>query len=167
MIGGLGDDSYFVKNLGDTVTEKPNEGNDTVSSKLTYTLPLNVENLTLTGTSVIHGTGNAQANLIIGNNAANQLNGDAGNDTLKGEAGNDTLTGWSGADIMFGGLGNDTFFVENVGDVVTENLNQGTDTVSSRLAYTLPANVENLTLTGTAIVAGTGNGLQCYYRQLS
>ncbi len=78
---------------------------------------------------------------------------------MNGGGGDDTLTGWSGADIMIGGLGNDTYLIENAGDVVTENLNQGTDTVSSRLAYTLPANVENLILTGTAVINGTGNGL--------
>ena len=159
MIGGIGNDSYYVENAGDVVTEQLNEGIDTVSSKLTYSLPANVENLILTGTLTVNGIGNSLNNAITGNNAANQLNGDAGNDTINGGAGDDTLIGWSGADNMLGGLGNDSYFVENAGDVVTENLNQGTDTVSSRLTYTLPANVENLTLTGTSAVNGTGNGL--------
>ncbi len=159
MIGGLGNDTYFVENVGDVVTENFNEGTDTVSSRLTYLLPVNVENLILTGTTVVNGTGNDLDNIITGNSAANQLNGQAGNDTLNGGGGDDTLTGWSGADIMIGGLGNDTYFVENVGDVVTEILNQGIDTVSSRLAYLLPANVENLVLTGTTAVNGTGNDL--------
>ena len=158
MLGGLGNDSYFVENPKDVVLEKPNQGTDTVSSRLTYTLPVNVENLILTGTAAVNGTGNILNNIITGNNAANQLNGDAGNDTLKGGAGDDTLTGWSGADTMLGGLGNDIYLVENAGDVVTENINQGTDIVSSRLTYTLPINVENLTLTGTSAVNGTGNG---------
>ncbi|PXW89911.1 hemolysin type calcium-binding protein [Nitrosomonas sp. Nm84] len=159
MIGGLGNDTYFVENAGDIVTEKLNQGTDTVSSRLAYTLPVNVENLILTGTAVIDGTGNNLNNVITGNNAANQLNGDTGNDTLKGGAGNDTLIGWSGADTMVGGSGNDTYFVENVGDIVTEKLNQGTDTVSSRLTYTLSVNVENLILTGSAAANGTGNSL--------
>lgn len=158
MLGGLGDDIYFVENAGDVVTEILNQGTDNVSSRLTYTLPANIENLTLTVTAAINGTGNSLNNVITGNNAANQLNGDAGNDTLNGGAGNDTLTGWSGADTMLGGLGNDSYFVENAGDVATESLNQGTDTVSSRLTYTLPTNVENLILTGAAAVNGTGNG---------
>ncbi len=157
LIGGLGNDTYFVENPKDVVLEKPNQGTDTVSSRLTYTLPVNVENLILTGTAAVNGTGNSLNNIITGNNAANQLNGDAGNDTLNGGAGDDTLIGWSGADTMAGGLGNDTYLVENAGDVVTENLNQGIDTVSSRLTYILPVNVENLTLTGTAAINGTGN----------
>ena len=158
MIGRAGNDSYFVENSKDVVTENSNQGTDLVSSRLTYTLPANVENLTLTGTAAINGTGNDLNNTLTGNNAANELNGQAGNDQLNGGGGNDTLIGWSGADAMSGGPGNDGYFVENAGDVVTENLNQGTDLVNSRLTYTLPANVENLTLTGAAAVNGTGNG---------
>lgn len=159
MIGGPGNDTMYVENPRDAVIEKPNEGSDTVSSSITFTLPINVEKLILTGATAINGTGNELANVITGNGAANQLNGQAGNDTLDGGAGNDTLTGWSGADTMKGGLGNDLYYVENAGDVVTEILSQGIDTVSSRLTYTLPANVENLTLTATDVINGTGNEL--------
>lgn len=159
MIGGPGNDTMYVENTRDTVIEKTNEGSDTVSSSITYTLPINVEKLILTGATAINGIGNNLANVLTGNSAANQLNGQAGNDTLDGGAGNDTLTGWSGADTMKGGLGNDLYYVENVGDVVTEILSQGIDTVSSRLTYTLPANVENLTLTATDVINGTGNEL--------
>ncbi|MEQ1742207.1 MAG: calcium-binding protein, partial [Candidatus Nitrotoga sp.] len=136
-----------------------NKGTDKVNSSVTYTLSANVENLTLTGTLAINGTGNNLDNVITGNSAANQLNGQAGNDKLIGGGGDDTLTGGSGVDTMIGGLGNDSYFVENAGDVVTEYLNQGTDTVSSRLTYTLPANLENLILTGTLAINGTGNNL--------
>src|SRR6185295_15332439 len=72
--------------------------------------------------------------------------------------GNDTVNGGVGADTMVGGLGNDTYVVDNVGDVVTEAANEGTDTVQSSIDYTLGANVENLTLLGGALI-GNGNGL--------
>jgi Ca2+-binding RTX toxin-like protein len=54
-----------------------------------YTLGSNLENLTLTGTGAINGTGNTLNNKITGNSANNILNGGAGNDTLTGGAGSD------------------------------------------------------------------------------
>ena len=148
LVGGLGNDTYVVDNTGDVVTENAGEGTDTVQSTVTYTLSANVENLTLT--SAISGTGNDEANIIIGNGVANILTGLGGNDTLNGMAGSDTL---------IGGLGNDTYVVDVAGDVVTESADEGTDLVQSLVAYTLGANVENLTLTGTGAIDGTGNSV--------
>jgi Ca2+-binding RTX toxin-like protein len=81
-----------------------------VQSAVTYTLGANLENLTLTGTAVINGTGNTLANVLTGNSATNTLTGNAGNDTLDGGAGNDTLVGGTGNDVYrFGpGQGQDT-----------------------------------------------------------
>ncbi|MGB8763708.1 MAG: calcium-binding protein [Burkholderiales bacterium] len=148
MIGGLGNDSYTVDATTDVITENLNEGTDSVSSSVTYTLATNVENLTLTGTTAINGTGNATDNILIGNSAIN---------TLTGGAGNDTLDGGAGADKLLGGLGNDSYVVDVATDVITENLNEGTDTVSTGITYTLGTNVENLTLTGAAAINATGN----------
>lgn len=77
-----------------------NQGIDKVSSNITYTLPLNVENLTLTGASTINGNGNGQANSLLGNSANNQLNGYGGNDILDGGLGANVLTGGLGKDIF-------------------------------------------------------------------
>jgi len=139
--GGLGNDTYIVDSAGDIITELAAQGTDEVLSSVTYTLPVEVENLTLTGTAAINGTGNGLANTITGNAANNTLNGGAGNDSLIGSA------------------GNDIYVVDSAGDVVTEAANAGTDTVQSSVTYTLPVNVENLTLTGTVAINGTGNGL--------
>ena len=73
-----------------------------------YTLPANVENLTLIGASSINGTGNGLNNIITGNAAANLLRGGAGNDMLDGKAGND---------VLFGGAGNDIFKFTTIGNV--------------------------------------------------
>ncbi|MBL1210616.1 calcium-binding protein, partial [Geminocystis sp. GBBB08] len=85
------------------------------------------------------------------------LSGLAGNDSLLGGGGNDTLNGGIGNDTMVGGAGNDTYLVDNTGDNITENLNEGTDTVQSSITYTLEANLENLTLTGSSNINGYGN----------
>ena len=92
MVGGLGNDTYVVDNTGDVVTENANEGIDTVQASVTYTLAANVENLTLTGTGNINGTGNTLDNVIIGNSGNNILAGLAGADTLDGGAGTDTAS---------------------------------------------------------------------------
>jgi Ca2+-binding RTX toxin-like protein len=141
MAGGLGNDTYKVDNTGDVVTEAASAGTDTVQSSITYTLGANLENLTLTGATVINGTGNTLNNTIIGNGAAN------------------VLSGGTGADTMIAGAGDDIYVVDNVGDLVIENTAEGTDLVQSSVTYTLSADVENLTLTGATAINGTGNAL--------
>lgn len=142
LIGGLGDDVYIVDNTsGDKITELANQGMDNVQAKVTYTLPVHVENLTLMGTGNINGIGNNLDNQIIGNNGRNRLDGNAGADMLRGE------------------LGNDTYIVDNLGDQVVENPNAGTDSIQSSISYQLGDNLENLTLLGSDSLNGTGNGL--------
>lgn len=201
--GGTGNDILAVDDAGDVVIENANEGTDKVESAVTYTLPDNVENLTLLGAAAINGTGNALNNILAGNAANNVLDGGAGNDTayfgyasaavtvslaiagpqatggagsdtllniesLTGSNHNDTLTGnaginilngGAGADSLTGGAGNDYYMVDDAGDVVTEGLNGGADTVHSLITYALPVNVEALTLIGGGAIDGTGNTL--------
>jgi Ca2+-binding RTX toxin-like protein len=271
LVGGAGNDTYVVDNTDDVVTENANEGADTVQAAASYTLTTNVENLTLTGSAAINGSGNALGNVITGNGAANVLDGGAGNDTfydaggadtvyggegddlirttlaweqnrydggagsdtvdysvqsyngirayggfggtggiwvdlaagqawryrygaqyydgipdtlvsienaigsnlrdylvgdaqanrLEGLAGDDVLNGGAGADTLVGGEGNDSYVVDNTDDVVTENANEGIDTLSSSLSFSLTGliHVENLTLIGSAAINGSGNAL--------
>jgi Ca2+-binding RTX toxin-like protein len=159
MIGGLGNDTFVVDNGLDVVTELANQGSDTVVASLRWTLGVNFENLTLTGSGNFFGNGNNLANSILGNSGANILDGKSGDDTLSGGAGFDTLIGGVGADAMSGGAGNDKYIVDSLGDTVTEALNQGVDTVRSGVSFVLGDNVDYLTLTGAAAIDGTGNAL--------
>ena len=117
------------------LTELLNQGVDSVLSSVTLaSLAANIENVTLTGAAAINVTANELNNSLTGNAAANILNGGVG------------------ADTMMGGLGNDTYIVDDAGDVVIETSNLATelDTVQSSINYSLGANLEKLTLTGTA-----------------
>ncbi len=117
LVGGADNDTYVVDTDFDIITELAGEGTDSVNASATYFLFNNVENLTLTGTTAIDGSGNALANVINGNAAANQL---------FGFAGDDMLIGGGGADMMGGGGGIDTasYAASNAG--VTINLNPTT-----------------------------------------
>lgn len=103
------------------------------------------------------GEGNDQ---LYGEAGVDGLKGEAGNDTLLGGTGSDSLDGGLGIDALIGGTGNDTYFIDSTGDTITENFNEGIDTVYSDFNYTLgqKSNLENLNLTGSAI-SGTGNTL--------
>jgi Ca2+-binding RTX toxin-like protein len=139
MAGGDGHDIYVVDNVGDQVVEDADEGTDTVRSYVTYTLPDHVEALALGGVGFTDATGNELANRLYGNARGNTLDGAGGADTLSGRD------------------GHDTYVVDDAGDRIVEGTDEGVDTVKSSVSYGLIPNIENLYLTGTAAIDGTGN----------
>jgi trimeric autotransporter adhesin len=143
MIGGKGNDTYTIDNVKDVIDESGGDGIDTVSSFVTYTLADGFENITLLGKANINATGSALNNIIVGNDGIN------------------IVDGLGGADDMTGGKGNDTYFVDNAGDKLHENANEGTDSVkvANLVDFTLGAELENLTLLEGASKNGTGNGV--------
>jgi Ca2+-binding RTX toxin-like protein len=175
LLGGVGDD-VFIAGV--------NDGNDSIDGSFgadTYDISATTAAAVIllapgTATSaqigsdtlssverVIGGGGNDR---IVGNAAPNSLIGGAGNDTLEGGSGFDTLLGGDGDDLLVtgpgadsaaGGAGNDTYFVDNPADVVSEAPGQGIDAVFSSISWTLGANFENLTVTGTSQLSATGN----------
>jgi Ca2+-binding RTX toxin-like protein len=96
---------------------------------------------------------------LVGGTGNDRLSGGAGRDHLIGAAGNDSLDGGTGNDTMKGGSGDDQYVVDAAGDVVIESAGGGTDLVRSSVTFLLGAEVESLTLTGTADIDGTGNDL--------
>ncbi len=146
MSGNDGNDTYIVDSSDDQVIERNSEGNDTVMSSVTFVTHGGqyIENIVLTGTDNINATGNGQANHLTGNSGDNVLNG------------------LQGADIMHGGAGDDTYYVDNAGDVASEQTvagvdDGGNDAVVAAVSYTIGDFIERLSLTGYNAINGTGN----------
>lgn len=176
MYGGAGKDTYIVDSSSDYVeevyTSKPEI--DTVKASVSYSLGYYVENLILTGTSNINGTGNDAKNTITGNDGNNRLDG--GMDYLNQNGSNKSLI----ADKLVGGKGDDTYVVDliftttkaTLEDTITEAAKSGTDTLElgtnngnysgiiMPAKVTLANNLENLNAgsTGSNLLDLTGNG---------
>jgi Ca2+-binding RTX toxin-like protein len=118
---------------------------DTVFSTVSYALSDNVETLHLSGAGALNGMGNGLDNALYGNGAANVLDGGAGNDIFNGNGGND---------VFIGGAGNDLFYIVSGGERIREEAAGGHDRVYAARDYRLSEHVEELVLTGSAIVGG-------------
>jgi len=150
-----------VDSATDTTIELADGGNDLVRTTVTHTMQDNVENLLMLNVASpasndFNAVGNILANKITGNNGNNSIDGGDGDDNLIGGKGNDTLTGGAGVDVMNGGSGNDTYVIDSITETMIETSSGGVDTVSINLTFTLTANFENLTLTGSDDIDGTG-----------
>jgi ELWxxDGT repeat protein len=142
LAGAAGSDLYKFDAdtaLGVWALDESSGGIDTVDFSPTTTVGLSM-NMAYSGTQAVHrtnlslslgsgatienATGGSGADTLIGNNLNNTLRGGPGNDTLNGAAGND---------LLFGGANNDTYLFGPAAnaetDQVTENLNEGTDTL--------------------------------------
>lgn len=157
MVGGNGNDTYYVNHASDVVTEATgaSTGTDIVYAKVSYTLTagayvetLSAENTA--GTSTISLTGNEQVQLIIGDKGVNTLNGGA-----------DSL-----ADTLRGGAGNDIYVLDNrTTDIIDESATQSVggyyDTIKSTISRDLAdfTGIEFITLTGSGDADAIGNAV--------
>ncbi|OGA68839.1 MAG: hypothetical protein A3G83_15695, partial [Betaproteobacteria bacterium RIFCSPLOWO2_12_FULL_68_20] len=163
LAGGQGDDAY-VNDGQDIITEGASAGTDLVRSDFSYTLGANLENLTLTGTGAINGTGNTLNNHLTGNSAANVLEGGAGNDTLNGLGGFDIATysnATSGVTVSLATTG-----AQNTVGAGTDTLANIEALTGSALADTLTGNASNNVFTGLAgndtLNGGGGTDIAAY-----
>lgn len=108
-------------------------------------------------------TNNHQKGIKLTGTADVNATGNDGDNTLIGNTGNNVLDGLLGSDTMQGGLGNDTYYVDNLGDKVQENKDEGDDTIHIRLnsdsnEFFMPEHIENLVATYSDSPIGlTGN----------
>ena len=128
LVGLGGNDTYYVYKIADVVIEAANGGYDIIAASVDYTLPANAEALYMLG-SGLTGTGSDNA---------------------------DSLLSSGGPNILIGLGGDDLYYVNNIGDVVTEAANDGHDTMMASVSYTLSANVEVLYMNGSGLT-GTGS----------
>ena len=163
LIGGTGNDTFVVNNSGDLIVESVAGGTDTVQASVSYALSDNIENLTLTGTSDLNGTGNALSNLITGNSGANIIAGGAGNDTLNGGAGNDTyvFTTGFGTDSVIDAGGDNSLDFSTVTSALTYNGVTGTVTSGTGSVTWNPTTIRFGQVLGAAgndhLIGGTFN----------
>jgi len=141
LVGGLGDDSYFVDEADDVVLENPGEGTDSVRAGISYTLTANVENLTLTGSAAINATGNSLANVLAGN---------TGNNILAGGAGSDSY-------LAYRGMGQDRIVDNDATQGNTDVLSFGAGVASNQLWFRHTGNDLEVSIIGTADKATVQN----------
>jgi Ca2+-binding RTX toxin-like protein len=131
VYGGFGDDSIYGANTADSTFY----GDDDV----------------LNG-----GFGN---DTLYGANGIDKLYGDGGNDVMYGNPTTGSKTADGYADSLYGGLGDDVYYWTDSKDTIEEKVDEGIDSVGSTLTYSMPNNIENLYLQGTAVIHGYGNDL--------
>ncbi len=128
--GGYGNDRYYVDNTGDRIIERPDNGYDRVFSSVSYHLneqSNNVEELALTGSADVDGSGNFLSNRVYGNDGRNSLSGGIGDDSLFGGMKADALSGGRGNDLLAGGMGSDLLMGGQGEDVLRGS--RGNDTL--------------------------------------
>lgn len=104
---------------------------------------------------IIAGAG---ADIVNGGDGDDFMRSGVGDDSIIGGAGADFLDGGVGADTMNGGSGDDVYFIDQIGDSISEAGGGGHDKVKSQISLTLGDDFEDLWLiTGAGSIDATGN----------
>lgn len=171
LSGGKGNDYYVIDAYDILAPEEAGytNGKDTIELGFgDYALPVNYENLVLTGTASINGTGNEGDNRLTGNSGDNILLGLSGSDVLLGGEGDDVLDGGAWGDVLQGGPGDDIYYClgDSINDTIIENSGEGIDTLFVEGSKSLMGTeLENLIITPSVLgtdVSATGNQYDNY-----
>ena len=157
--------SNWIENTAFTIVD--GSGNDTLdfsgfSNNQIIDLRSTEKNSNTLNSSDIGGS---IGNLVIssGTIIENAIGG-LGNDNIIGNFSNNILNGGDGNDLLMGGFGDDTFIINSISDTIYENPNEGKDLILASVSFTLPKNVEKITLTGSSNIDATGNDLDNIFR---
>jgi len=163
--GGDGSDVYLIELAKDHSTAEVHDLGGSGVDEIRFADPGKTGTLTLFAGEVgleraviSNGTSSLNIDASAAPNGLTLL-GNGGRNQLLGSAFNDSINGGSGADDLQGRGGDDIYIVDNIGDGISELIDGGNDRVESSVSFTLPANVEDLLLGGTAAINGTGNAL--------
>ncbi|MDP3869255.1 family 16 glycosylhydrolase [Phenylobacterium sp.] len=152
MVGGAGDDTYYLKSSSDQVVEQANGGVDKIVAWSNVYLPMyaEVENLEVNGDRT-YGAGGAGDNII------------------QGGAGSQQLYGGGGQDILIGGAGSDVFVVvKGEGGDVIQDFSPGEDVIRLTGGYTSFGQVQaHLTQVGGDVKLDLGGGDGLMLRNLT
>jgi uncharacterized delta-60 repeat protein len=109
LSGGVGNDTYIIRNSNDTIIEAGGQGTDAIEASVDIALTdsQSIEVINLTGTDSINATGNSANNTVSGNNASNVIETGSGNDVVYAGGGDDVIVGGHGEgdDTYDGGTG--------------------------------------------------------------
>jgi beta-glucanase (GH16 family) len=153
MAGGTGDDIYYLYSSNNHVYEAPGGGIDTVNTWMSYTLPDNIENLTVTGAGSF-AFGNSLDNIITGAAGSQIIDGGAGNDVLTGGGGADTfiVTKGNGSDLITDFSSDDKIRLDQYGFTSFAQVQTHLSQVGANVKLDL-GNGENLVLANTTVSA--------------
>lgn len=161
VVGGAGDDTLFG-NSGDDLFVGGG-GFDTIDGGIGWD---SIDYSDQTASIEISLNSGSYANVFVGGVLEDQIRNieriiaGTGDDVLIGDDDNNVLEGGGGADTMSGGIGHDSYTLDDIGDLVIELLDEGSDSIQTWLTYALPDHVERLELAeGAGAIDGTGNAL--------
>ncbi|MEN0040986.1 MAG: calcium-binding protein [Pseudomonadota bacterium] len=169
ITGGLGGDDLDGGDGIDTVSYEISNGGVNINLSLNTASNVSAgvgeaDGDTITGFENIIGSAHddqltgllGETSVLAGLDGDDVLIGGSASDLLAGGVGHDTMQGGLGADTMIGDVGNDTYQVENAGDIILENVDEGDDIVDTFITYNVPMNVEVLRMQGGDDIDSTG-----------